>query len=44
MTTPMPHLPPHAQPVALDKATDDLRTQHHVAGGHYLVSGEGVQG
>lgn len=97
MTTTMPHLPPHAQPVALDKAyrlmnhgptvlvsashggvanamaaawacvldftppwadervfsqgrwhfeqaTDDLRTLHHVAGGHYLVSGEGVQG
>lgn len=27
-----------------DGAPDDLRTIHHVAGGHYLVSGEGVQG
>lgn len=27
-----------------DGAPDDLRTIHHVAGGHYLVSGEGIQG
>ena len=27
-----------------DDAPDDLRTIHHVAGGHYLVSGEGIQG
>ncbi|HRK39341.1 MAG TPA: flavin reductase family protein [Burkholderiaceae bacterium] len=26
-----------------DDAPDDLRTLHHVAGGYYLVSGEGVQ-
>lgn len=27
-----------------DQAPDDLRTLHHVAGGHYLVSGEAIQG
>lgn len=27
-----------------EQAADDLRTIHHVAGGHYLVSGETVQG
>jgi flavin reductase (DIM6/NTAB) family NADH-FMN oxidoreductase RutF len=27
-----------------DGAPDDLRTIHHVAGGHYLVSGECIQG
>lgn len=27
-----------------DQAPDALRTIHHVAGGHYLVSGKGIQG
>jgi flavin reductase (DIM6/NTAB) family NADH-FMN oxidoreductase RutF len=27
-----------------DQAPDALRTIHHVAGGHYLVSGKGLQG
>lgn len=27
---------------AFDGAPDDMRTIHHVAGGHFLVSGEGV--